>query len=122
MVAQAGGDKRRDSVLDQLAIVEVVANRVPQKRRHVVFAIGQIRLGVNCEEAVTMTQDVVVVKVPVDDPIGAAAELSEQVASERDKLAALALSPIEPAADGGMNLPVSRAPAEMFGLTTISAS
>src|SRR5258708_1648233 len=107
-VVQTRRDKRRDASLGLLAVLHLVADRVPEERRHVVFAIGEIRLWIYRDEPIALAEDVVMVEVAVHYPIRARVELGEQLARERNQLAAGVLRAVEPAPNLGHNRPERR--------------
>ena len=104
-VVEAQGDERLDPALASGPVLEAVAERVPEERRHVVLAFGEVGLGVDRDEARTVAKNVVVVEVAVHDPVGPRAEFGEEVAGERDELAAFSFCAVEPAVDLGLDRP-----------------
>src|SRR3954447_24597514 len=82
-----------------LAILESIVERIPEKRRRVVFAISEVRLRVDRYELVSAAEEVVVVEVAVDEPARRRHELGEQLAREGKELAPLPLGAIEPTGD-----------------------
>src|SRR5258708_27247596 len=90
-VIQACGDKGRDAPLSPPPILHRVASRVPQERRHIVFAIGEVRLRIDRHELIASAKDVVMVKVTMHQPVPDRIGLRQGLRAERTALPSVAL-------------------------------
>src|SRR6266853_1864999 len=90
-VTQARTDESCDAPLSSLPILHLVAERVPQERRHIVFAIGEVGLRIDRHELIASPKDVVVVKVTMHQPLRGRIELGEEMAGKRNELAPIAI-------------------------------
>src|SRR5258708_11036450 len=94
-VIQTCTDESCDAPLSSLPILHLVASRVPQERRHVVFAIGEVGLRIDRHELIASAKDVVMVKVTMHQPVPERIELGEELAGERNELASVAVRAVE---------------------------
>src|SRR5258708_39951648 len=68
-VVEACGDECCDPALGPGPVLEVIANRIPEERRHVVLPVREVGLRVDRDEARSVAKDVVVAKAAGPQPV-----------------------------------------------------